>query len=246
MKISEILRRMLLPRVCLLCDETIDRDKEIPFCEDCEKEWDNFIEIRCNRCGRDRYSCSCLPALIKKNFDLASWAVFYDTESKEIANSLVFALKYQRYRDAIRFCTEIMRDMLLENCRKRGINYKEFAVTYTPRGSIKRRLYTYDQAREMAKYLAELLDIDFVEAFKNIGNKEQKRLSAIERRKNAQRSYVLKKNFENKHKKYFLVDDIMTTGSTLLYCSRLLISAGATEVIPVTYAKDNYKTKGDY
>ena len=104
----------------------------------------------------------------------------------------------------------------------------------------------FDQAREMAKYLAEILELDFVEALENKGKKEQKKLSAIERRKNAQSAFVLKKNFENKHKKYFLVDDIMTTGSTLVYCSRLLFEAGAREVVPVTYAKDNYKYKGDY
>ena len=70
--------------------------------------------------------------------------------------------------------------------------------------------------------------------------------AVVERRRNAQGAYVLKKNFENKYKKYFLVDDIITTGSTLVFCSRLLHEAGATDVIPVTYAKDNYKTKGDY
>ncbi len=246
MKISEIIRRMLIPRKCLLCDEPIGYKKEVPICEDCEGDWDDFIEIRCNRCGGDRHTCSCLPVLIRKNFEIVSWSVFYNSGSQDPANLLVFALKYLRYREAINFCTKVMKDMLLENCRKHGVNYKEFAVTYSPRRKAKRGLYMFDQAREMAKYLAELLELDFVEALENKGKKEQKKLSAIERRRNAQSSFILKKDFVNKHKKYFLVDDIMTTGATLVYCSRLLINAGATEVIPVTYAKDNYKHKGDY
>ena len=245
-KIAEAIRRMLIPRKCLLCNEPIDYEKDMPICEDCENEWDDFIEVRCNRCGADRHKCSCLPTLIRRNFPLVSWSVFYNTGSQDPANLLVFSLKYLRYREAIRFCTTVMKDMLLENCRRHGINYKEFAVTYAPRRKIKKALYMLDQGREMAKYLAEILELDFVEAIENKGKREQKRLSALERRKNAQSSFVLKKNFENKHKKYFLVDDIMTTGATLVYCSKLLFEAGAQEVIPVTYAKDNYNFKGDY
>ena len=244
--VAEVIRKMLIPRKCLLCNEPINYERDIPFCDDCEDEWYNFIDSRCNSCGEDRHKCSCLPNLVRKNFLLASWAVFYNSGRDEPANRIVFLLKYARYREAIRFCTKVMKDMLIENCKKHGVSYKEFAVTYSPRRKTKKALYMLDQAREMAKCLAEMLELDFVEALENKGKIEQKRLSAIERRKNAQDSFVLKKNFENKHKKYFLVDDIMTTGATLVYCSKLLFEAGATEVIPVTYAKDNYNHKGDY
>lgn len=246
MRVNEFFRRMLITRKCLFCDEVIDYEREEPICDDCEEAWDDYLEVRCNRCGGDRHTCSCLPILIKKNFPISSWSVFYNKGNNDPANLLVFVLKYWRYREAIRFCTRVMKNMLLENCRKHNVNYREFAVTYSPRRKTNKKRYLFDHAREMAKYLAELLELDFVEALENKGKKEQKKLSALERRKNAQDSYKLKKNFESKHKKYFLVDDIMTTGSTLVYCSRLLLAAGATEVIPVTYAKDNYINKGDY
>lgn len=246
MKISEALRRMLLTRKCLICDEVIDYERENPICDDCEEAWDEYLEARCNKCGGDRYTCSCMPMLVKKNFNIVSWSVFYNKENKDAANSIIFMLKYWRHREAIMFCTKTMKNMLLDVCKKHNINYKEFAVTYSPRRKVSIRKHLFDHAREMAKYLAELLEIEFVDALENTGKKEQKKLSAIERRRNAQKSYKLKKNFVNKHKKYFLVDDIMTTGSTLVYCSRLLFDAGASEVIPVTYAKDNYKIKGDY
>ena len=246
MKAREIFRRMLITRKCLICDDVIDYDRENPICDDCEEIWDEYLEVRCNRCGGDRHTCSCLPILVKKHFNVASWGVFYNKGDKEGANYIIIKLKYWRYREAIKHCTRIMKNMLLEVCKKHNINYREFAVTYAPRrkNSIKR--YWFDHAKEMAKYLAKDLGIDFVDALENIGEKEQKRLSAIERRRNAQESYVLKDKFENKHKKYFLIDDLMTTGSTLVYCSRLLYNVGATEVIPVTYAKDNYINKGDY
>ena len=245
MKISEVLRRMLITRKCVLCNELIDYDRKAPICDDCETCWDDLLEVRCNRCGGDRHNCSCLPALVKKYFPISSWGVFYTSGNSDEANMLVFRLKYRRIKDVIDLCTEVMKDSLLETCRNRGINYKDYAVTYSPRRKSSKRKYMFDHAREMAKRLAKILEIDFVDALENIGTKEQKTLTYIERRKNAQSSYILKSNFKSKHKKYFLVDDIMTTGSTLVYCSRLLYEAGANEVIPVTYAKDNYKYKGD-
>lgn len=248
MNFLEFLKRMFLSRLCLLCDESIDFDAKIPICEDCMEYWDDLLETRCNRCGEDRHTCNCLPRIVKKNFNICIWSVFYTPSYHDDfvnPNILVYRLKYAKYRECINFCAEMMKKSIIESCYKHGVNYKEFAVTYSPRRRHNRIKYEFDQAKELAKKIAELLNVDFVESLENIGTLEQKKLSAIERRRNAQDSYKLKDKFINKHKKYFLVDDIMTTGSTLLYCSRLLKDAGASEVIPVTYAKDNYKYKGD-
>ncbi len=245
MKALELLKRIFITRQCLLCSNSISYENEIPICSLCEVEWDDFLEIRCNRCGGTRHDCMCAPILIKKNFPIYSWSVFYTPGSDSAANSLVFMLKYWRYREVINFCADLMKSSLVKTCKKHNIDYKAYAITYSPRRKRNKTKYFFDQSRELAKRLAELLGLEFVEAFVNNGDTEQKKLSSLERRRNAQESYFLKKDFVNKHKRYFLVDDIMTTGSTLLYCSRLLYSAGATEVIPVTYAKDNYIFKGE-
>jgi len=43
-KITEAIRRMLIPRKCLLCNEPIDYEKDMPICEDCENEWDDLLK----------------------------------------------------------------------------------------------------------------------------------------------------------------------------------------------------------
>ena len=248
MKFLEFLKRMFTDRTCVLCDESIDFDMETPICEDCTELWDELLETRCNRCGEDRHTCNCLPRIAKKNFGICIWSVFYtpsQTDDLVNPNFLVYRLKYSKNHECINFCATMMKKSIVESCRKHGINYKEFAITYSPRRWHNKVRYEFDQAKELAKKIAELLEIEFVETLENIGKLEQKKLTAIERRRNAQGSYKLKDKFVNKYKKYFLVDDIMTTGSTLVYCSKLLIGAGANVVIPVTYAKDNYKYKGD-
>ena len=246
MNVGLFFRKMLITRKYILCLEPISYDLKEPFCEDCESEWDDFLEVRCNRCGSDRFSCTCLPAMVRKNFHDVCWSVFYNPKSDRPSDLLVYKLKYQRNREIINFCAMLMKKSLERYCHKHSINYREFAITYVPRRRWNRQLYMLDQSKELAKQLSLLLGIEFVDSMINKGKTDQKKLSAIERRRNAQGAYVLKKNFENKYKKYFLVDDIITTGSTLVFCSRLLHEAGATDVIPVTYAKDNYKTKGDY
>ena len=242
------LKRMLLTRTCLLCDDAMSWDQNQPLCPDCIDVWDELLETRCNRCGEDRHTCNCSPRLARKNFKICCWSVFYTpTKSTDDVSTalIVYRLKYAKYRACINFCAEVMKDSILECCHKHGINYKEYAITYSPRRWHNRIRYEFDQSKELAKRIAKLLNLEFVDAIRNVGFDEQKSLSAIERRRNAKESYALKKNFVNKHKKYFLVDDIMTTGSTLVYCAQLLYGVGATDVIPVTYAKDNYKYKGD-
>ena len=244
MKISEILRRMLITRKCILCDEPIDYERENPFCDDCEKIWDEHYDVRCATCGNEISICSCLPPLVKKNFGNCFWCVFYNSGGKASYDSIIYSLKYERRRETILFCAGMMKKAIINGCKKHGIDYRDFVVTYAPRRKHSINKYMLDHSRELAKHLSKMLNLDFVEAISNIGEDEQKTLNKIERRENARKSYELKEGFVSEHRNYFLVDDIVTTGATLLYCSRLLYEAGAEKVIPITYAKDNYR-KGD-
>ena len=78
----------------------------------------------------------------------------------------------------------------------------------------------------------------------NVGETEQKGLSKDDRALNAAESYEYIENSIGENKNIFLVDDIMTSGATLYACAFHLYSAGALNVVPVVFAKDNYKTKG--
>ena len=66
----------------------------------------------------------------------------------------------------------------------------------------------------------------------------QKVLNKKERLENARHSYELDKKARISGKKYLLVDDIITTGATMLASGELLLNAGALSVIPISYAKN--------
>ena len=245
MKLSEILKRMLVERVCLICTEPVSYDKDAPFCPDCEEFWKEFLEIKCRQCGKDYKECICLPSKIRKiNHSMASWCYFYDAELNREMNMMFHYLKYQYDRATINFCADSMKKSLGILFKKRGCSYNDYVVTFVPRSRKNINKYGFDQSEKLAKALAKRLGIKCIRTFKNVGSGEQKKLNKKERAYNAQKSYKYVEGSLKGYKKVILVDDIMTSGATLFACAFQLYSNGAISVVPSAFAKDNYTIKG--
>lgn len=71
----------------------------------------------------------------------------------------------------------------------------------------------------------------------NRDKKEQKGLSARNRLINAQSAFFVKSGFDFSGKTVVLLDDVCTTGATLSAAAKLLLDAGAEEVIAAVFAK---------
>ncbi|MBQ7353078.1 MAG: ComF family protein [Clostridia bacterium] len=245
MKIKEILKRMFIERDCIVCGEPISYDNIDYVCEDCEEDWYNLLTTRCNSCGNERDLCFCLPNLVKEiNDSLAIWCVFYDKEKNPNANRIFFDLKKKGYRSVVKVMAEYISKVLISYCYAHNIKYKTFAITYVPRRKSMRRYYSFDQSEKLAKALGKLLNLPTFSCLDNKGRKEQKKLNKYERLENARKSYQLKKNAKVEYKNIFLLDDIITSGASMRACAEILYDNGAKSVIPVAFAKDNYK-KGE-
>ncbi len=239
MKLSEVFRRMLFTKKCPNCGETIPYDGE-EFCEECIEQWKTFTELKCHRCGYTRQGCTCLPSQIRQSSKHgAIWCVFYDAKSNLSLNNLVFKLKRDYNKDVIFFCAKEIVKNLKSICARHGINYKDYYITYTPRRISGRIMYGMDHAKCLAKAIGKILGIKVIKTLKNVGSVEQKTLTKEQRKQNATLSYQLRKNLDIKGKSIFLVDDIITSGSTMRACIELLKQAGACDIIPTCYAKDN-------
>ena len=64
----------------------------------------------------------------------------------------------------------------------------------------------------------------------------QKKLSAEERRKNVENRFFVTKPEDLAGKTVLLLDDLTTSGATLLECRRIVKSAGASRVVPCVIA----------
>jgi competence protein ComFC len=155
------------------------------------------------------------------------------------ARKLMYFIKDNTDKEAIRFIAELAADST-------GLKMSTFdGIAYVPRLPRRARRYGYDQSKELANALSRIYGIPVIHALKRVGGREQKLLSASERRKNIVGRYKLRldRDMTVRYKRILLVDDIYTTGATIKECKRLLLDSVADSVVPLTLAKTNLLKK---
>ena len=112
-------------------------------------------------------------------------------------------------------------------------------VTWAPVSAGRLRKRGYDQARLIAESAAGLLDKPCLPLLRKIRNAPpQSRLDGGEKRRaNVSGAYICLPDAEIAGKSILLIDDVITTGSTLSECSRMLLMSGAERVICAALAR---------
>lgn len=245
MNIVKTLIKLLYPKCCIMCQEPIHYKSEIPFCEECQMIWEEYLDQECAMCGMDRFECKCIPEAVLKINTVAVWGIIY-TPGFEEPNSLICSIKRRYYRVTTNYFADLIVEKMLRQCEELGIDYKSYVITYCPRRLSSETKYGVDQSHKLALAIGKRLGIGVVTTLENVGRAQQKKLNRKERRINAFSSYECIEDAVKKNQNIFLVDDIMTTGATLVACATLLYKNGAKNVIPITLARDNYGyIKGD-
>lgn len=103
----------------------------------------------------------------------------------------------------------------------------------------KERKRGYNQSYLLAKELSKIMKIKLLKdvLYKVKDTESQSLKSMKERRKNIRGSFLIKNEGKIKEKSVILVDDVLTTGSTVNECSRILRHAGAKKVYVLTVAR---------
>ena len=115
-----------------------------------------------------------------------------------------------------------------------------FTVTWVPLSEKRLKERGYDQARLLAEVIAEELGLEKPISLlcKIKDTTAQSLLTDNEaRRNNVKGAYGVTDPSAVKEKHILLVDDVVTTGSTLMACAAVLRKAGAAEVTAVTLAR---------
>ena len=112
-------------------------------------------------------------------------------------------------------------------------------ITWVPVSRERLRSRGYDQsmllAKEMAKRLCQSVEPTLK---KRRGVRRQSLVkSAEERRANIMGVFTVPKPDKVRGRRVLLIDDIVTTGSTLSECAKMLLAAGAEEVVCAVLAK---------
>jgi competence protein ComFC len=180
-----------------------------------------------------------MPSELKciNQLGLIKSCVFYDSERAGKFTKLFYKLKDAYDLAIVDLFAGKMCDSILRACAEKGVDYKKFVVTFVPRRRTSKIWFTYDHSEGLAKAVGKRLGLKVVKALVNTSKKQQKSLNRQEREKNARKNYHLKKNYKSEERNYILIDDVMTTGASIIACTNCLKKAGALIVFPVTFAR---------
>lgn len=109
---------------------------------------------------------------------------------------------------------------------------KDFdAVTCVPMTRLAVLKRGYNQSEELARACAKLMALPFEPVLEKYrSNAPQRTLNRSQRAKNVRGVFRIRKSHSVTGKRYLLIDDVITTGSTLGECARVLKTGGCSEV----------------
>ena len=207
-----------------------------------------FFPHKCIFCGKIctdlDYCGQCHPPFMKRrdmefagrhvpNADGYFSPFFYIKGAKKAIRDLKFYRKRQN--------AAVLAEMMAHCCLGSDFGPVDF-VTCVPQSEHSRREREYNQSQLLAERIADVLGFPFRDTMLCMRHStEQKRLTAAERAANILGSFQLKPDAAVKKCSILLVDDVMTTGSTLCEAIRVLKAAGAKEVFAVCAASTPLK-----
>ena len=226
------IRDFLFPPVCLVCEQDTDG---APVCEECLSSIQVIERNFCQLCGkpleRKRRSYVCAEC-VRKPLALSrvrAWARFTHPLDK-----LVYTFKYSRFSKLAGFFSRRLALLV----RGDGLLSAADAIVPIPLHPAKGWWRGYNQSKLLAQAISADTSIPMKDCLKRRRmTRTQTRLSPAERRRNVQGAFALKARVDPsiiEDRKFILVDDVITSGSTLDAAAEVLLDAGASEVYSLT------------
>jgi ComF family protein len=218
--------QLLLPAECLLCQGPVPkRDADALICGACRSRWLPVSPPWCDRCGgpieRDEPCTACAawpPAL-----DRVRSAVWLD----DAARRAVHHLKYEGWWRAADALALAMRG--LEPLTGR------LSLIPIPLGSRRLRRRGYNQSERIAAALSRATGAPVRDVLRRTRETpSQTALTPEARAANVAGAFLASSRLDGR---CVLVDDVFTTGATLLAAAAALEAAGAEQVDAVTFAR---------
>ena len=225
---------------CPICREPIrlGDEGEGVFCSTCRAKWEIDKRKLCSKCGLSADLCRCMPELIKKSGAEALIKLcFYDSDSGSPADRLILYLKDYRDKRVSDLTAREISALLHKYFEQNGIEPSAAVFTYAPRSISALEKKGFDQAKILSFGCAKLLGASFAVIVKRKRfSRSQKGLDSAGRVKNARGAYFINRNVRLDGKTVVLIDDVVTTGASLLAVSELLKGAGAGQLICASIA----------
>lgn len=219
--VKEKLLALVFPSTCFCCGEVLEHAHFL--CKDCR--------------------VSLIGQRIKKAKVVSRNSVKYNIHSvyyyQDAAKQAIARLKYCNSTRPSKYMGEAIAAKVK---RSRCCDFD--VVTYVPMDRHDSLQRAYNPAEQIARYTAKHLKLPVKPLLKKVKRVEkQHKLTATERRENVRGAF--RANADVRGKRILLIDDVVTTGSTICECAGELLRQGAQRVALYTFCATGGKALVD-
>lgn len=227
---------VILPPLCHLCHSHIPNAGPLHICPACRDRLPLVESPLCPACGipfagagSDHRCGACLSH--PPHFDAARAHFLYEGPLRE----LIHSFKYSRLTHLRRPLALLILEGMSDFLAAQELN----VIVPVPLHRSRLRQRGFNQAVLLGKLLSRHLSLPMLpNTLRRMRPTEpQIELSATERRMNVKGAFAVGVPEHIAGKRVLLLDDVMTTGSTMDECAKELKAAGAAAVIAVTIAR---------
>lgn len=227
---GEVVSETLWPTRCALCDRP-----QLLLCPDCEGSLP-FIDLwrACPYCGAAYGLCQCdqcnpvvLGSIDRRQLPFAGCAsaVIFNAETGHLVRT---------FKDnGEQRLAKVFAAMMARSMPK---GWPISAVGFIPASASAYRQRGFDHGKLLGEAVAAELSLPLVSAFQRPRTKDQRRLSAMDRKRNLASRFSLMSDL-SLPSQMLLVDDVLTTGATLGAAADTLLAAGVEAVYGLTFAR---------
>jgi competence protein ComFC len=229
------LASLLYPPICTVCSTAVDPNKYLctechsalpkitaPFCAKCSEPFAGAISssFTCANCGHRTL-----------HFEVAVAAY----RSRGAVRRIILDFKYGR-QIYLRHLVASWLIAAFDDERLRGRHFD--LIVPVPLHPARRRERGFNQAALIAELLGGHTSIPIQPSLERTQyTTTQTAFDRAERMENLRNAFRLRKKADVRGLRVLLVDDVLTTGSTLSECARILKAAGASSVCAATAAR---------
>ena len=226
---------LLYPATCAICGKHVRASEYL--CDGCEAKVVRIVPPCCEICSEPfegsintAFTCAnCAHRTI--HFDAAVAAY----RGRGIVRDVIHQFKYNRQIHLRHLVARWLR-AALDDERLRDCRFD--VIVPVPLHPARQRERGFNQASLLAQLLSAHTSIPSKPLLKRIRyTTTQTALDRSERMENLHNAFRLRKNADMRGLRVLLIDDVLTTGSTLSECARVLKRAGAISVHAATAAR---------
>ncbi|MDD5212961.1 MAG: phosphoribosyltransferase family protein [Candidatus Gracilibacteria bacterium] len=226
------IKNLIAPKKCYSCGELGHF-----LCPECLKKLDNH-KAYCYLCKKPSFEYQIHKECKTNDFYLDKIIVLTHYKNK-IIEILIKHSKYYGKKDILEDFADYLSELFLKNCDEK---ISDYIIVSRPMYRFKKLFRGYNQADILATFISKNTGIVHYNnlVIKTKYTKSQSRLSRQDRLKNEINSFSINKKYISiiKGKKVIIVDDVVSSASTLNEIAKLLKNYKTSENIALVIASD--------